>query len=283
MTMRNDPTARQVRLGTELRRLREAAGMSAKELAGLLGSSSAHMSQIEAGSSGISEDRLRRLAAHCACRDEELINALASMATERSRGWWEEYRGSLPTAFLDISELEHHATFRRDVEFLQIPGLLQTEDYARALFSFRVPELPQSELEPRVSHRMRRRTIIEGSHPLPYDTVIHESALRFRVGNRSAARAQLTHVLELSDSTSVTVRVIPFDLDGFAGSSSAMVYAGGPVPRLDTVVRDAPHGTGFLDSQAQLDRFRTLFRRVEELALAPERSRDFIHKLAKEL
>ncbi|MFD4630726.1 Scr1 family TA system antitoxin-like transcriptional regulator [Streptomyces sp. NPDC058284] len=81
----------------------------------------------------------------------------------------------------------------------------------------------------------------------------------------------------------MTIRVIPFDLDGFAGSSSAMVYAGGPVSRLDTVVRDAPHGTGFLDSQAQLDRFRTLFRRVEELALDPERSRDFIHKLVKEL
>ncbi|MEU5902371.1 MULTISPECIES: helix-turn-helix transcriptional regulator [Streptomyces] len=283
MTMRNEPTARQVRLGTELRRLREAAGMSAKEVAGLLGSSSAHMSQIEAGRSGISEDRLRRLAAHCACRDEQLIDALLLMATERSRGWWEEYRGSLPTAFLDISELEHHATFRRDVEFLQIPGLLQTEDYARALFSFRVPELPQSELEPRVSHRMRRRTVIEAPRAIPYDTVIHESALRFRVGDRSAARTQLTHVLELSDIDNVTVRVIPFDLDGFAGSSSAMVYAGGTVAQLDTVVRDAPHGTGFLDSQAQLARFRTLFRRVEELALTPERSRDFIHKLAKEL
>ncbi|MEU1331250.1 helix-turn-helix transcriptional regulator [Streptomyces sp. NPDC005865] len=283
MTMRNEPTARQVRLGTELRRLREAAGISAKEIAGLLGTSSAHMSQIESGRSGISEDRLRRLAAHCACGNDHLIDALATMAAERTRGWWEEYRGLLPTSFLDVSELEHHATTRQDVEFLQVPGLLQTEDYARALFSFRVPELPQSELEPRVSHRMRRRTIIEAPDPIPYETVIHESALRFRVGDRKSARAQLTRVLGMSEIENVSVRVIPFDLDGFAGSSSAMVYAGGVIPRLDTVVRDAPHGTGFLDSEAQLDRFRTLFRKMEERSLPPERSRDFIHKLVKEL
>lgn len=99
MTMRNQPTARQVRLGTELRRLREAAGKSAREVAGLLGSSSTHMSQIEAGSSGISEERLRRLAAHCTCTDQELIEALVGMAADRTRGWWEEYRGVLPTPF----------------------------------------------------------------------------------------------------------------------------------------------------------------------------------------
>ena len=64
---------------------------------------------------GVSEERLRRLAAHYACTDEELIDALVAMATDRTRGWWEEYRGVLPTSFLDLAELEHHATFLRDV------------------------------------------------------------------------------------------------------------------------------------------------------------------------
>ncbi|MDX2606692.1 helix-turn-helix transcriptional regulator [Streptomyces caniscabiei] len=283
MATRRNPTARQVRLGTELRRMRDAAGLKATQAAALLGTSSAQISQIESGIAGVSEDRLRRLAAHYACTDRELIDALVALATERTQGWWEKYRGLLATAFLDLAELEHHATYRHNVEFLHIPGLLQTEEYSRAIFSYRVPELPYAELELRVRHRMDRKVAIEGPDPVPYTAVIHESALRIRVGDRAAARAQLTSVLEHSEADHITVRVIPFDLDGFAGATSGMTYAGGPVPKLDTALRDTPHGTAFIDAEAQLGALRTLFRKVEAVALEPERSRDFIHRLMKEL
>lgn len=283
MVLRRQPTARQVRLAVELRRLREAAGLTGRESAALLGVSSAQINHIEYGLTGVSEKRLRSLAAHYACMDTDFIDALAAMATDRTRGWWEEYRGSLPTPFLDLAELEHHATFLREVVFLYVPGILQTEDYARAVFSFRVPELPEDELELRVRHRIQRRVVINGPTPTSYEAVIHEAALRIRVGDRAASRAQLNHVLELSEAGHITVRVIPFDLDGFAGAASAMAYVGGTVPKLDTVVRDAPHGAAFIDSEAQLRAFRTLFRKVEGVSLDPERSRDFIHRMAKEL
>lgn len=283
MATRRYPTARQARLGTELRKLRDAAGLKATEAATLLGANSVQMSQIESGIAGVSEGRVRRLAAQYACTDEELISALVAMATDRTRGWWEKYRGLLPMPFLDLAELEHHATYRHNAEFLYIPGLLQTEDYARAIFSYRVPELPYGELELRVRHRMDRKVVIEGPDPAPYEAVIHESALRFRVGDRAASRVQLTRVLELSEAEHITVRVIPFDLDNFAGAASAMMYAGGTVPKLDTALRDTPHGTAFIDSEAQLGALRTLFRKVEAVSLEPERSRDFIHRLAKEL
>lgn len=283
MATRRNPTARQVRLGTELRKLRDAAGLKATEAAALLGANSAQMSHIEFGIAGVSEERLRRLASHYSCTDGELIEALVAMATDRTRGWWEEYRGLLPASFLDLSELEHHATYRWDVDFLHVPGLLQTEDYARGILGYRVPELPASELDLRVRHRLERRVILEGPQPTPYEAVIHESALRIRVGDHTAARVQLTHILDASEADHVTVRVIPFDLDGFAGADSAMVYAGGTVPKLDTVVRDSPQGAGFIDSEAQLGAFRTLFRRMEVASLEPDRSRDFIHRLAKDL
>ncbi|MGW5372485.1 helix-turn-helix domain-containing protein [Streptomyces sp. NPDC004009] len=283
MVLRREPTARQMRLAVELRRLRDAAGLAGREAAALLGVSHVQISHIESGLTGVSEERLRRLAANYACCDESLIQALADMATDRARGWWEEYRHRLPTPYLDLSELEHHASYRWDADFLHVPGLLQTEDYARALFSYVNPEIPAGEVALRVEHRMRRRVIIERPDPTPYVAVIHEAALRIRVGDRPAARAQLARVLDLSEADHVTVRVIPFDLDGFAGAGSAMVYAGGPLPRLDTVVRDGPHGTAFVDAEAQLDRFRTLFRRLEASSLEPERSRDFIRRLAKEL
>lgn len=283
MATRRHPTARQMRLGAELRKLREAAGLKATEAASLLGVNSTQMSQIESGVAGVSEERIRRLAANYACPDGELIDALVAMATDRTQGWWEAYRGVLPAAYHDLAELDHHATFRHDVAVTHVPGLFQTEAYARALFSYMNPEFPESELEHRVQHRMKRKVIIEGPDPLPYATVIHEAALRIRVAGRAEFRAQLARVLELSEADHVTVRVIPFGLDDFAGAGTAMVHLGGTVPRLDTVVRDAPHGTAFVDSEAQLEHFRKLFRRVREAALDPERSRDLIHQLAKEL
>ncbi|AZS87136.1 XRE family transcriptional regulator [Streptomyces griseoviridis] len=277
--MRREPTARQLRLATELRRLREAAGFTSRQAAALLGVSPAQITHIESALAGVSEQRLRRLASHYACTDEKFVDALVAMATDRTRGWWEEYRGLLPTSFLDLAELDHHATFVQDVAILYVPGLLQTEDYARAVFSSRLPELTPEELELRVDHRLARQSKVT----FPHTVVIHEVALRIRVGDRATTRAQLGWLLELADADRMTLRVISLDLDGFAGASSSMTYVGGTLPRLDTVVRDAPHGSLLLDSEAQLNSYRTRFRRIEAVSLEPDRSRELIHQLAKEL
>jgi transcriptional regulator with XRE-family HTH domain len=283
MAPRSQPTARQVRLGTELRRLREAAGLKAREVAGLLDSTSAQMSQMEAGLAGVSEKRVRRLAAHYGCTDEPYIEALVAMATDRTRGWWEEFRGVLPPVFMDTAEAEHHATFIREVVIMLVPGLLQTADYARAVFSYMRPELPESELEPRVEHRMRRQAVIKGPDPTPYETVIHEFALRVHVSDRKASRSQLGFILDKIEQGSAIVRVIPVDYEGFAGAGATMMYLGGAVPQLDSGLLDTPHDVGFLSAEAQLSRLRTLYEKVSEAALDPAASRDFIHRLAKEL
>ncbi|MFI1412994.1 helix-turn-helix domain-containing protein [Streptomyces sp. NPDC020707] len=278
MTTRREPTARQMRLAVELRRLREAAGLSGRQAAALLGVSPVQLSHIESGLTGVSEERLRRLASHYACTDTDFIDALVAMATDRTRGWWEEYRGLLPTPFLDLSELEHHAAFQCHVAILYVPGLLQTEDYARAVFASRIPELTIEEVGLRIRHRMARQKI-----RIPYEVVLHEAALRIRVGDRATSKTQLSQLLALSEADHITLRVIPFDVDGFAKASSTMTYVGGPLPKLDTVVRDAPHGSVFIDAEAQLNTYRTTFRKVEAASLGPEQSREFIHKLTKEL
>ncbi|MER7678790.1 helix-turn-helix transcriptional regulator [Streptomyces sp. NPDC096934] len=278
MGTRREPTARQLRLATELRRLRDAAGLTAREAAKLLGVSNVQISQIEAGLSGVSEQRLRRLASHYACTDDEFVDALVAIAADRTRGWWEEYRGLLPTPFLDLAELEQSAAFLRDVAILFVPGRLQTADYARAVFSARLPKLTDDEIEVRVRHRMQRQ-----ERTVPHEVVIHEAALRIMVSNRATSRAQLARLLEFSEADHIVLRVVPFDLEDFAGASSAMTYAGGPLPKLDTVVRDAPHGSVFIDSEAQLNTYRTSFRRVEASSFDADRSREFIWKLAQEL
>ncbi|WP_060884623.1 helix-turn-helix domain-containing protein [Streptomyces caniscabiei] len=278
MSLRHEPTARQSRLAAELRRLREAAGLTSRQSASLLGVSAAQITHIESALAGVSEQRLRRLASHYACTDGAFVDALVQMATDRTRGWWEEYRGLLPAPFLDLSELEHHARFIRHVAILYVPGLLQVEDYSRAVFSSRLPEITGEEIELRIQHRKARQRFT-----IPYEAVIHEAALRIRVGDRRTARAQLARLVEISEADHVTVRVIPFDLDGFAGAAGTMTYVGGPLPKLDTVVRDALHGSAFIDSEAQLNIYRTSFRKVEDAALDPGQSREFIHALAKEL
>lgn len=281
--MRRESTARQLRLATELRRLREAAGLNSRQAAALLGVSPAQITHIESALAGVSEQRLRRLASHYACTDEEFVDALVAMATDRTRGWWEEYRDLLPAPFMDLSELDHHARFQRNVAILFVPGLLQTEDYARAVYSNRVPELTEDELELRVRHRMARRLIIEGSSPIPFEAVIHEAALRMMVSDHTASRAQLTRILELSEADHITVGVIPFALEGFSRGGSTMAYVGGSVAKLDTVIRDGPNGAVYVDAEAQLATYRARFQKVKAVSLEPEQSRDFIYRLAKEL
>jgi transcriptional regulator with XRE-family HTH domain len=275
------PTARQVRLGAELRRLREAAGLISRDVAAWLGTSQAQISNIESGKHGISEGRLRRLAEQYSCDDVRLIDALANMAKERSNGWWEEYRGVLPAAALDLAELEHHASYVRAFEVVHIPGVLQTEEHARAASLFVEPNVPAEDREAGISFRMRRRQVLESA--TPYDVIIHEAALRMRVGGSEITRTQLEHLLQAPERKSLTLRVIPFTAEGFAGACYPMQYVGGIVPQLDTVQIDTTHGAVFIDAPARLHRYRTLFESIDKAALPQDASLDLIRRIAHEL
>lgn len=284
MPPRDNPTARQVRLGAELRKLRERAGKPAREAGGLLGVDQAKISNIESGRIGVSEERIRRLASFYACADVELIKALCAIARER-RGefWWEEYRGILAPDFLDMAETEHHAAGMRSLQIVSVPGLLQTEDYARALFSGVVPRLPADEIEARVEHRMRRRDVFNQEHPPHFHTLIHEAALRMRFGGRKVAQAQLDHLKETARWPHVTLRVIPFTNEQFIEATQPVLYVTGTVPQLDTVRLDSPIGGQFLDAEAELARYRALLDTAEDAALDAAKSQQLIDSIQREL
>ncbi|MCC3774957.1 helix-turn-helix transcriptional regulator [Streptomyces sp. UNOB3_S3] len=283
MPPRSNPTIRQRRLGAALRQLREQAGMSALDAAALLGVDRTRISNTEAGRFGISAARVRTLACNYRCPDAELVDALADMAQDHTKGWWEEYRGSLPAFFLDIAELEWHATRLRNALTSHIPGMLQTEDHARAIFELVIPELPADEVDIRVSQRLARRRILDREDPPAYDAIIHESALRMQFGGRKVARAQLDSLLEAGEREHITLRVIPFSAGGFVGAGQTILYACGPVARLDTVQLDTSHGSVFIDSEMQLANYRKLLDRMECSALDENASRKFIHEIAQQL
>ncbi|MET9297592.1 helix-turn-helix transcriptional regulator [Streptomyces sp. NPDC003077] len=283
MAPRQTPTVRQRRFGTELRRLREAAGMTAPKAAELLGTDRTTISNVEAGRFGISERRLRRLAAIYECDDPALVDALASMTGGRKKGWWDEYRDKIPPDFLEVAELEHYASSLRTLQTAHIPGIFQTEEHARALFNLFIPALSRLEIELRIAQRMARHTIVGGARATPYQGLIHESALRMQVGGRAVAKAQLLHLLKESERENVTLLVIPFAAGGFPMAEQSLMYVAAGSPHLDTIHVDSPIGAVYFDSPMQLANFRRRLDAVEQLALNANRSRDIILSIAEDL
>ncbi|MFC9595506.1 helix-turn-helix domain-containing protein [Streptomyces sp. NPDC056944] len=283
MPPRSSPTARQQRLGSELRRLREQSGMSAQQAAALLGVDRTRIPNIESGRFGISPERVRTLAFNYGCPDTGLVDLLAAMAHERDRGWWEEHRGLLPPSLLDIAELEFHASELETSVTTHIPGLLQTEDHARAVFDTAVPALPGPDLEARLALRLRRQQVLDRDRPVRYEAVIHEAALRMRFGGPEVTRAQLEHILAHTERDTVSVRVIPFAAGGFPGAGQSFTYVSAPVPQLDTVQLDSSHGSLLLDTDMQLRRYRGLLDRLRGLALSATESRAFVRAISQDL
>ncbi|MFD4835300.1 helix-turn-helix domain-containing protein [Streptomyces uncialis] len=284
MPPREQPTARQVRLGIELRKLREASGRTAREASALLSVAQPKMSQIESGRTGVSEERVRRLASFYQCDDGQLVDALCGMTREhRGQFWFDEYRGILHPSFLDVAELEWHARALQSLHSLTLPGLLQTGQYARTLFESVWPRLLSDELEARVEHRLRRALILDREDPPPFLAIIHEAALRMRFGGRFVVRDQLLHLLKMSEHPAVSVRVVPYSCEDFIEVTQPVLYASGPVSQLDTVQADSPIGTHLLDAEFELKKCRALMRIAEHASLDADQSRQLIRDIAREL
>ncbi|MFG2521724.1 helix-turn-helix domain-containing protein [Streptomyces sp. NPDC048527] len=283
MPPRSTPTERQRRLGAELRKMRAAAGITTEFAARLLGVPRTNVPNMESGRSGISPDRVRTLAANYGCADKPLVDALAGMAAEREKGWWETYRGQLPAGFLDIAELEWRARKLRIALTVHLPGLIQTEDHARAVFEQVIPRLPATDVDARVAHRRDRQQVLDKAEPPHLDLIMHEAALRMGFGGPDVARRQLESILEVSDRSHVSVRVIPFKAGGFPGAGQSVVYASGEVSQLDTVELDSTHGPEFVHSGRELGKYRAQLDAMAAVALTRAASRDLIRTLVADL
>ncbi|SER00220.1 Helix-turn-helix domain-containing protein [Streptomyces sp. yr375] len=283
MPPRATPSERQKRLGAELRKMRLAAQVPTEYAAGLLGIDRTKISNIESGVRVITPDRLRTLACNYDCHDQAYVDALADMATGRTRDWWDAYRGQVPAALMDIAELEWHAKRVRAGLAMHVPGLLQTDAYARTLFAAALPPLSKAEVELRVALRLQRQQVLHRENPVGYVGYVHEAALHVEFGGVKVMRAQLDRLCELSEQENIDVRVIPFRAGAFPGAGQAVIYAEGPVPQLDTVELDSAHGPEFLHGQSQLDKYRAHLDWMETASLPSADSRDFIHAIASRL
>ncbi|WP_316522876.1 helix-turn-helix domain-containing protein [Kitasatospora brasiliensis] len=282
MPPRVNPTLRQRRIGAELRKMREAAGLSTSSLSRALGIDRTQVSQIEAAKVGVSPERLRSYAAACKCMNEPLIDAMEAMILDRSKGWWEEYRGTIPDGFLEIAELEKGARSLALWVVTHMPGVCQTMSYASSVFGRLIPQLPRHEVESRTTFRMQRKADLRRNQT-PTTCFIYESVLWTRFGGTPILREQLASLIEDSEQSWMTIRVVPFDIDTFPGAVENLTYAYGAVPELDTVEVESSQGSIHLDAASQLASYRAIFERTESVALNENDSRDLISKITRNL
>src|SRR5690349_9372168 len=167
----------------------------------------AHLSHVEGGRTAIPTDSLRALCRSYGCTSEPYIDALVALSESTGKGWWTQYRHTLPQYALDLAELESAADSIRWYESLFIPGLFQTEDYTRAIFeSSPWPKNAQAR-EAAVAFRMERQHILTGPNAPQIHAVIHEAALHIRFGGAAVMHRQLRHLIELADLPNLTLRV----------------------------------------------------------------------------
>ncbi len=267
MGLRTTITERQRRLGYELKQLREQAGFSAGEVAERIGMGRAQLSQIETAKTTILTERLRELCHLYGCKDKTYVEALVAMSEANGKGWWTAHKKPMEQGPLNLAELEAGAVTLRLHQTLLIPGLFQTADYARALFTS--PDLGFENIEDTLKFRMERQHVLTRENPPSVHAVIHESALHMRFGGTEVLRDQLLRLVELARLPHVTVQIYPFTSRPHAALTGNFVHAIPAVPALGTVVLEYPSGFRYLGDRDGLTQYSALFERLAEHALAP--------------
>jgi transcriptional regulator with XRE-family HTH domain len=265
--LRTTISERQRRLGYELKHLREQAGFSAGEAAERIGMGRAQLSQIETAKTTILTERLYDLCRLYGCKDKTYIEALVSMSEATGKGWWTAYRKPMEQGPLNMAELEEGARVLRMHQSLLIPGLFQTADYARALFTS--PKLGFENTEDTLRFRMERQNVLTRDDPPSVHAVIHESALRMRFGGTQVLRGQLLRLIELARLPHVTIQIYPFASRAHAALTGNFVHVIPSVPELGTVVLEQPSGFQYLGDRGSLSQYGALFESLAEYALAP--------------
>lgn len=279
------PTMRRRRLARELARLREERGMTIREAASALEWDPSKLSRVEGMQRGIIVRDVRRLLDLYQVTDQAHREALFEMARQaKQRGWWQAYADVLPGEYANLIGLEAEATGMRFYEPELVPGLLQTQDYARAIIRAGRPDDTAEEVGRRVEIRMGRQQILDRDDPPRVRAVLNEGAVRRLVGGRDVMRDQLAKLAADRGRANVTIQVLPFT----AGEHPAM---SGPFNILDfaepgelgVVNLENMAGVLSLETADSLRQYAKAFDFLQAAALGPRESRDMLISLAEQV
>ncbi|GAA2072687.1 helix-turn-helix domain-containing protein [Actinomadura alba] len=261
---RGGPTVLRILLGAQLRQLREASGITREGAGYAIRSSDSKISRLELGRVGFKERDVSDLLTLYGVLDNDERGPLLALAAEANTpGWWHRYSEVLPGWFEVYVGLEEAAARIRTYEVQFVPGLLQTEDYARAVTVLGHPDASQTEIEQRVALRMRRRKVLTAPAPPHLWAVVDEAALRRPLGGAEAMRGQLRHLVDVTALPNVTLQVLPFDHGGHAAAGGAFSILRFGEPDLpDVVYLEQLTSALYLDKREELDRYLAVMERL---------------------
>ncbi len=278
------PMALRIALGAHLRRLREASHITPSQAAEAIRATHSKISRLERGRSGAKQRDVADLLTLYGVTDEAEREELLALARQASTpGWWQQYRDILPRWLEMYVGLEKAASIIRTYEVQFVHGLLQTEDYARAVILIANAHAPADEIERRVSVRMKRQQLLTQPGAPEVWTVLDEAVLRRLPGGPELMRAQLEHLLLMTELPNVTLQIVPFDAGPHAAAGGPFTILRFPEPDLpDLVYLEQLNSAVYLDAPDDVLDYVTIMDTLCVQAETDTASKDMIRALLKQ-
>jgi transcriptional regulator with XRE-family HTH domain len=274
-----------VLLGAQLRRLREAKGITREDAGYAIRGSESKISRMELGRVSFKErDVLDLLTLYDVTDTRERDEALSLMRNANTAGWWYRYNDLLPSWFQSYLGLEAAASLIRSYEVQFVPGLLQTEAYARAVILLGHASARPDEIERRVELRLERRRILSSPNPPEFWAVVDEGALRRPIGGLAVMREQLRSLIEVTRQPRVRLQVIPFQAGGHAAAGGAFSILRFPEPDLqDVVYVEQLTSALYLEKPDDVDQYAEAMSRLSIEATPPRQTARILGEILHEI
>jgi transcriptional regulator with XRE-family HTH domain len=270
-------------LGARLRRLREAAEITRAEAGFAIRSSESKISRIELGRVSFKARDVADLLTMYGVTDPERRETFLEMVNRSNEpGWWHRYNDLVADWFQDYLGLEESASRILTWEQQYVPGLLQTEDYAKAITAHGWSPLTSQDVQRQVAVRMRRQALLFRPNPPKLWAVIDESVLHRPIGGRGVLLAQIEHLVDLSKRPNITLQVVPYQFSGYAaeGSFTTLRFAEPELP--DVVYLEHLSGALYLDKRSDTELYSRVFDRLTVDAHTPDHTRQLLDKVRVE-
>jgi transcriptional regulator with XRE-family HTH domain len=279
------PTVRRMLVGAQLRRLRTEAGLSREEAGEAIRASEWKIHRLENGQVGFKErDIIDLLRLYGVTDPDEVAAFLLLIREANTPGWWQHYGDVLPRWFRTYVDLESAAVLIRTYEGQFIPGLLQTDDYIRAVIGGAQLDESSEEMGRRVRLRMARQTLLTREHPPRLWAVIDEAALRRPVGGPEVMRGQLERLIDASKLPNVTLQILPFAVGAHSsmqGAFSVLRFADRELP--DVIYLEHLTNAVYLDKRDEVERYLDVMEYLCDDSQPPGRTVELLERILDEV
>jgi Domain of unknown function (DUF5753)/Helix-turn-helix domain len=272
-------------LGAQLRRLRDAANISRDDAGYHIRASGSKISRMELGRVSFKERDVIDLLEYYGVTDLAEREKLVQLTREaNATPWYQKFQDVVPDWFHVFVGLEEAAQLIRVYEVQFVPGLLQTEEYARAIIMQGAPGVDPDEVERRVALRMGRQKLLTRENPPRYWVIMDEAALRRPMGGRDVHVAQIERLIDLVGEPNITLQVMPFKYGGHAADGGAFTIMRFPETDLpDVVYMEYLTGAHYIDKPEEVERYAAVMERLSVAGTSPDRTREILSDMLKEI